>query len=140
MPGGLGDVRLVHEALKYCRNESEVVVARNGTEAVELLDAIAAAGSLPTLILLDLNLPEFHGFELLKKIKSDARLKIVPTVVFSSSENPEDSITALELSANAYVVKPKEIDLFFEAIRTVHDFWIKKGSKQNENESCLGQS
>ncbi len=102
-----GDVELLRLAFEEAGREVEIITARDGREAIRLLDQAAEPGG-PTygIIVLDLNVPIVNGIELLARIKSDPRLRGLPTVVLTSSASPVDRGTSERLQANAYLIKP----------------------------------
>jgi CheY-like chemotaxis protein len=77
----------------------------------------------PAVILLDLKLPKVDGLEVLKQIKSDAKLKMIPVVVLTSSKEEKDMVTSYKLGVNAYVVKPVDFHEFVNAIKELGVFW-----------------
>ena len=79
---------------------------------------------LPDLILLDLNLPRKDGREVLEEIKDNPALKLIPVVVLTTSEAERDLVRTYGLHANAYVVKPIDLDRFIEVVRAIEDFWF----------------
>lgn len=99
-----------------------------GSEALDYLSAEGKYQSetapLPKFLLLDLNLSEYSGFEIIEKARSLARTKLLPIVVFSTSDNPQDISHSLELGANAYVVKPGSYQSINELLRRLCDFWL----------------
>ena len=74
--------------------------------------------------MLDLNLPKMDGREVLSKIKSDERFKIIPVVVLTSSKDEADILKAYGLHANCYVVKPVDFERFAEIVKTIENFWF----------------
>ena len=121
------DVELTLKGLKEHNFANEVVVARDGVEALDYLYrrgqfADRSQGN-PAAILLDLNLPRIDGLEVLKKIRSDDQLKLVPVVVLTSSREERDLMEAYKLGANAYVVKPVNFQEFMDAIKSLGLFW-----------------
>jgi CheY-like chemotaxis protein len=107
----------------------EVIVARDGLEALDCLhhrgEFRARADGDPVLVLLDLKMPRVDGLEVLRQIKSDARLKHLPVVMFSSSREDRDVRQSYQLGANAYVVKPADFRKFTEALEHVGRFWAE---------------
>ncbi len=114
------DLELALRALRGKGLDREVLVARDGVEARELL----ATAALPRVILLDLKLPRVGGAEVLRALKSDPRLRAIPVVVFTSSREPSDIAEAYRLGANSYVVKPLDPDAFAEHVATVGAYWL----------------
>jgi chemotaxis family two-component system response regulator Rcp1 len=121
-----GDVRLVREALQTSANDYQVIVARDGVEASECLHGRGslAGAALPELILLDLNLPKKSGCEVLEEIKSDAELRHIPVIVFTSSAASADVLKAYGLHANCYLTKPTDIEELFRIIQILESFWF----------------
>jgi two-component system, response regulator len=104
---------------------NEVVLARDGEEAVEYLLAEGReAEEMPCLVLLDLHMPRMDGFGVLRRLRSEERTRLVPVVMLSSSEHPEDVRTAYEEGANAYLAKVPERVPWPEQIQTVARFWL----------------
>lgn len=121
------DVELVIAALKENNLANEVVVARDGVEALDYLyrrgDFEARPASLPIVMLLDLKMPKKDGLEVLREVKSDERLKTIPVVMLTSSREEADLVRSYQLGVNAYVVKPVGFQQFVDAIRQTGHFW-----------------
>jgi len=123
------DVQLTKRALKQNNITNELVVVNDGVEAMEyLIEACTAPpGSskvLPTLILLDLNLPRMNGLEVLKQIRANDRLKRLPVVVLTSSKEDGDILKSYDSGANSYIRKPVEFEQFNEAVRALGLYWL----------------
>jgi CheY-like chemotaxis protein len=118
-----GDVGLIREALAPAGSELELAVARDGLEALALLERCEAAAR-PDLILLDLNLPRMDGRELLARLKAHPELRRIPVVVLTSSSAPQDVRRAYDLHANCYLVKPTDFSGLERAVRGIADFWL----------------
>lgn len=116
------DVELTLEAFSQCRSDVCIDVMPSGIEALNRLQE--QKEELPDLILLDLNLPGWDGKSFLKEIKSDNRLKRIPVIILSTSNAESDVAESYSLNANCYVVKPLDIDLFFEKIKRIEVFWL----------------
>lgn len=116
------DVELTKEAFSHCLAEISVQVMTNGIDALTFLRDDRHA--LPDLILLDLNLPGWNGISFLGEIKSDSRLKKIPVIVLSTSNAGKDVMESYDLHANCYIVKPLDIDLFFEKVKNIEVFWL----------------
>lgn len=121
------DVELSMTALEDYNLANEVVVVRDGEEALDYLFYRGKfqdrSGDNPAVILLDLKLPKIDGLEVLKEIKSDAKLKMIPVVVLTSSKEEKDMVTSYKLGVNAYVVKPVDFHEFVNAIKELGVFW-----------------
>lgn len=117
-----GDIRLIQEALKSTATACEVVVARDGVEAmVYLLGDLP----LPDLILLDLNLPRKDGREVLAEIKANPALKHIPVVVLTTSRNEEDILKSYDLHVNCYISKSRNLEQLFKIVRGIEEFWLE---------------
>ena len=84
-----------------------------------------ANASRPDLILLDLNLPLKHGFEVLEEIKSSPELKMIPVIVLTSSNSETDILKSYNLSASCYLIKPVDFNDFCNEIKSLENFWLK---------------
>lgn len=122
-----GDVRLITEAIKKSKIIRKCHVVNDGEEALVFLKNSENHHSVPRpdVILLDLNLPKKHGFDVLTELKSHPVLQKIPVVVLTCSHNEDDIKKSYELYANCYVVKPTEFDEFEEIVRTIESFWGK---------------
>jgi chemotaxis family two-component system response regulator Rcp1 len=122
-----GDIRLIQEALKSTTAQYEVVVARDGVEAMAYLrqDGAYADAVRPDLILLDLNLPKKDGREVLAEIKSDSSLKHIPVVVLTTSRNEEDIFKSYDLHVNCYISKSRNLSELFKIVRGIEEFWLE---------------
>jgi CheY-like chemotaxis protein len=121
------DVELTLTALEEYHLANEVVVARDGEEALDYLyrrgSFATRSNDNPAVLLLDLKLPKVDGLEVLQQIKSDENLKIIPVVVLTSSHEEKDMVASYRLGVNAYVVKPVDFHEFVNAIRELGFFW-----------------
>ncbi|MDA1192911.1 MAG: response regulator [Candidatus Poribacteria bacterium] len=120
------DVRLTQEALKEAGFRHELLVADNGYEALAMLrqDDPYASQQLPDMILLDLNMPQKTGWEVLQEIKSDKLLRRFPVIILSTSGAEKDVRQAYRLGANSYIVKPVDLARFIETVASLCDFWL----------------
>ncbi len=122
------DVELTLSALADNSIANEVVVTRDGTEALDYLyrrgSYAARADRDPVLILLDIKLPKVDGLQVLHQLKSDDRLKALPIVMLTSSNEEKDVVRSYNLGVNAYVVKPVDFDEFAAAIKQLGLFWM----------------
>lgn len=120
------DAELARRALTRARPGVRIVDAKDGYEALAYLrkDAGHEGASDPDLILLDLNMPRMDGRELLRVVKSDARLKRIPVVVLTTSAESGDVQSVYAAGGNAYVVKPHDLKTFFAVIHDLVHFWF----------------
>ena len=120
------DARLAVETLKESKINNNLYHVKDGIEAMRFLHRQGdyAGVPVPDLILLDLNLPRKDGREVLAEVKEDPRLRHIPVVVMTSSEAERDLVRSYGLHANAYVVKPLDMDGFVEVVQGVKDFWL----------------
>jgi CheY-like chemotaxis protein len=121
------DVELTLTALEDYNLVNEVVIVRDGQEALDYLychgQFKARLRDNPAVILLDLKLPKVDGMEVLNRIKSDEGLKMIPVVVLTSSREERDMVRSYQLGVNAYVVKPVDFHEFVNAVRELGVFW-----------------
>jgi CheY-like chemotaxis protein len=121
------DVELTLTALEEYNLANEVVVTRDGEEALDYLYCrgtfAARTNDNPAVLLLDLKLPKVDGLEVLQQIKSDEKLKMIPVVVLTSSREERDMVASYKLGVNAYVVKPVDFHEFVNAIKELGIFW-----------------
>lgn len=117
------DVDLTLRAFKKQNLINPIVVARDGEEALTIIKNWEEEKALPTLILLDLQLPRVNGLEVLKEIKSHPRFKTIPIVVLTTSSDQTDVKTAYELGANSYIEKPVDFDKFMEVVAQIELYW-----------------
>jgi CheY-like chemotaxis protein len=123
-----GDVRLTKEAFRDANSSIHLNVAADGVEAMAFLrhQGIHAHVPRPDLILLDLNLPKMDGREVLAHIKEDSGLKLIPTVILTTSDAEADIVKSYELQANCYLSKPVQLDAFEALVKSINDFWLTK--------------
>jgi CheY-like chemotaxis protein len=121
------DEALTLRALKKTNIVNRVVVAHDGVEAIEYLLGSAADGSrneLPGLILLDLKLPKIDGHEVLRRIRSDERTRLLPVVILTTSVEDKDRLQGYRLGANSYVRKPVDFAEFAQAVVQLGLYWL----------------
>ena len=120
------DVRLTREALRDARIQNSLTVTSDGAEALAMLQGRGefAGTPLPDLVLLDLNLPKKSGREVLAEIKDDPRLKRIPVVVLTTSQEAKDVESMYDLHANCFISKPVDFDQFLRVVQAVHEFWL----------------
>lgn len=123
------DEALTRRALKRNNILNELVVAHDGVEALDYLNASGVyAGRdtrvMPQVILLDLKLPRIDGLELLGRLRADDRTKLLPVVILTSSKEEQDLIKGYSLGANSYIRKPVDFSQFMEAVRQLGLYWL----------------
>ena len=121
------DVTLTLRALKSHHITNEVIVARDGVEALALLFGAAdrpAMDELPPVVLLDLKLPKINGLEVLQRIRANERTRLLPVVILTSSDEERDVIDGYSLGANSYVRKPVDFVEFAEATKQLGLYWL----------------
>jgi two-component system, chemotaxis family, response regulator Rcp1 len=121
------DVRLTRDALKEGKERNNLHVTPDGVAALAFLrrEGPHADAPQPDLILLDLNLPRKNGREVLEEIKEDERLRQIPVVVLTTSEDEEDILRSYQLHANCYVTKPVGLEQFLAVVRQIDSFWLE---------------
>jgi CheY-like chemotaxis protein len=117
------DEELTLHVLRKYNLANRIVVVRDGAEALEFLFDNGGQ-EVPKLILLDLKLPKLNGLEVLGKIKGNARTKLIPVVVLTSSREDTDLVACYELGVNSYIVKPVDFTQFTECIRQLGLYWL----------------
>ena len=125
------DEELTLRSLKKHNIVNEVVVARDGVEAVEYL--LDESKQLPDLVLLDLKLPRLSGLEVLQRIRTEERTKMLPVVVLTSSSQDEDIVSSYRMGANSYVRKPVRFSDFSEAVRQLGVYWLLINESANRS-------
>lgn len=123
------DITLMLRAFRKNRFANEVIVARDGAEALDWLFGTGAhAGrdvhEQPQLVLLDLKLPKVDGLEVLERIRADTRTKHLPVVILTSSDEQRDLVDGYDRGVNSYVRKPVDFAEFMEAIRQLGLYWL----------------
>ncbi len=121
-----GDVDLTREALEESKIKNNLSVVIDGQQALDFLykKGEFSDSPKPDLILLDLNLPNINGREVLANIKGHKDLRRIPVVILTSSKAEEDIIKAYDLHANCYVQKPLDFNSFMEIVKYIESFWM----------------
>lgn len=121
-----GDVRLTREAFRDTEDMLRLHVAVDGGQAVSFLrrEGVYGEAPRPDLILLDWNLPKMDGRQVLTVIKQDDDLKMIPTVILTTSEREADIEAVYQLRANCYLTKPVEFDAFESLVKSISMFWL----------------
>ena len=123
------DRELALHALRRGHFTGRIEEARDGVEALDLLLcrgrwALRDGSDHPCAVLLDIKMPLVNGIEVLRELKADPDLRQVPVVMMTSSAEDTDLATCYALGANSYIVKPVEIDAFFQAVRDIGQYWL----------------
>lgn len=123
------DEALTMRAFKKSHLANDVIVARDGVEALDYLFGTGAyegrdITDKPHLILLDLKLPRLDGMDVLKRIRSDERVNLIPIVVLTSSREQEDLVRSYALGANSYIRKPVDFNQFVQAVQQLGLYWL----------------
>lgn len=123
-----GDVRLTQEAFREANREIRLHIAVDGIEAMSFLkrEGDNTTAPRPDLILLDLNLPRMDGREVLACIKADDSLKLIPTVILTTSDAEADIVKSYQLQANCYLSKPVQLEEFEGLVKSINDFWLTR--------------
>jgi CheY-like chemotaxis protein len=123
------DMDLALHALKQGKLANNIVVARDGEEALDFLFCRGAFAQRsfehpPKLVLLDLKLPKVDGMEVLKQVKSDPRTRTIPIVIMTSSKEERDLVAGYNLGVNSYIQKPVDFDQFRETVKSIGLYWL----------------
>jgi two-component system response regulator len=121
------DVALTLRALKSHNITNDVIVAQDGVQAIDYLFGTKeqrAPTDLPAVVLLDLKLPKINGMEVLQRIRSEDRTKLLPVVILTSSDEERDVIDGYKLGANSYVRKPVDFVEFTKAAQQLGLYWL----------------
>lgn len=130
------DAELTLEALQHGKLSNNIHLVTDGEEAIRYLmkDPPFENEPRPDLIILDLNLPKIDGREVLRMIRADDKLKSIPVVVLTISDDDKDVLELYGLKANTYIVKPVQSHSFFEIVRNINNFWLRIVSLPAESE------
>lgn len=131
----IADAKLTFEVFKQSNIPVEISRVRDGEDALAYLrkEGEHSNATLPDIIFLDLNMPRVNGLEALAIIKDDPKLKDIPVLMLTCSRSDLDKSKAYESKANFYVVKPADLNEFFEFAKYVQEIWLKglqKGQDQ----------
>ena len=120
-------MRLITEAFKNIETTVNIDVAKDGFEAMQILNREGNYSNSikPQFILLDLNLPKKNGREVLKEIKSNPELQMIPVIILTTSSAEEDIIETYKNHVNAYITKPFNLEKFTEIVKSIYDIWLK---------------
>lgn len=134
----LQDIEITRRAFAKGRVKNDVVVVRDGEEALEYLFRRGryqdpSSSPRPGMILLDLNLPKVGGLEVLQEIKKDQILRSIPVVVLTVSQREQDIVRSYDLGVNTYIQKPVEFDAFLRVVNAIQEYWILIATLPPEN-------
>ncbi len=120
------DAHMAKEAFGASEGSQQLFLAKDGKEALAFLrrEGQFAAAPRPDLLLLDLNLPKKDGRSVLAAIKQDSRLRRIPVVVLTTSQDRKDVFNAYDLHANCFVTKPSDIEQFNRVLKAIECFWL----------------
>jgi DNA-binding response OmpR family regulator len=123
------DAELAIRALKKNNLANKVIRVCDGEEALDYIFSRKSFKSMnrlniPRLILLDLKLPKVDGLDVLKIIKTDQVIKLVPVVVLTSSREEKDMVESYRLGVNSYIVKPVDFDMFMDSVKSIASYWL----------------
>lgn len=123
------DEELTLLAFEQSAIANEVVVAHDGVEALDYLFSTGMytdrnPSLMPALILLDLQLPRINGLEVLQRLRTDPRTKLIPVVILTTSNEQQDLINSYSLGCNSYIRKPVDYDQFITAVQQLGMYWL----------------
>jgi CheY-like chemotaxis protein len=124
------DTMTVQRALKELKVINPLIHTLNGEEALNYLKD--GSNKKPCVILLDLNMPKMNGIELLRVVKVDDRLKKIPVIVLTTSDDVQDKVETFGLSVAGYIIKPTDYKKFVEAMRTIDIYWTLSESPNED--------
>jgi len=132
------DVELTMRAFRKNNIANNVVVARDGVEALDYLFGQSAyagrnTAETPRLILLDLKMPKMDGLHVLEHLRADARTRLTPVVILTSSQEDQDLVSGYKSGANSYVRKPVDFSQFLEAVRQIGLYWLLINERPDKN-------
>jgi two-component system response regulator len=123
----MADAEMAMDALQEAHLANPVIHVEDGVECLDYLYARGAWAERgpgdPAVVLLDIKMPRMNGLEVLTHMRAEEKLRRIPVVILSSSREESDLARSWDLGANAYVIKPVDVDQFFEAVRTLGQFW-----------------
>lgn len=123
------DEELTLLAFEQSQMSSEVVVARDGVEALDYLFGTGKFADrnldvMPALVLLDLQLPRINGLEVLQRLRTEERTKFLPVVILTTSNEQQDLINSYKLGCNSYIRKPVDFEQFQIAVQQLGMYWL----------------
>jgi len=119
-----GDIMLTIEAFEESRIVNKITVIKDGKEAINFFEGLSKKDKIPSLVLLDVNLPKMSGHEVLVYIKNSERYKSIPVIMLTTSSSEKDISESYRNHVNCFITKPIEVGDFMRAITKIEDFWI----------------
>jgi CheY-like chemotaxis protein len=119
-----GDIMLTIEAFEESRIINKITVIKDGKEAINYFEGLGKKGKIPSLVLLDVNLPKMSGHEVLFYIKNSDRYKSIPVIMLTTSSSEKDIAESYKNHVNCFITKPIDVADFMKAITKIEDFWI----------------
>jgi len=119
-----GDILLTTEALNDYKLINNVIVIRDGREAINFFSDSPQTTASPFLVLLDINIPKVNGHQILNFIKNSAGFKDTPVIMLSSSSSPDDKLLCEKNNAISYLTKPLDVPDLLKVIRKIESFWL----------------
>jgi two-component system, response regulator len=121
------DAEMTIDALRGANLANPIVHVEDGEECMDWLYARGAFAGRPAddpaVVLLDIKMPRMNGLDVLTQMRADERFRRTPVVILSSSREESDLVRSWDLGVNAYVIKPVDVSQFFQAVRTLGQFW-----------------
>jgi two-component system response regulator len=127
------DVLLTRRAFRKAGIPNDLVVARDGVEALQEMQTGTFQKSLPALVLLDLKLPRVDGMEILRRLREDERTRVARIVVLTSSREEKDIQRCAQLGANSFIRKPVDFDDFLKAVQAISNYWLHLDETVEDN-------
>jgi two-component system response regulator len=118
------DADLTLRALKKSKILNDVIIARDGVEALDYLLSQDGQKQLPALVLLDLKLPRVDGLEVLRRIREEERTRLLPVIILTTSKEQRDLMAGYRHSCNSYICKPVDSVEFITAVQQIGMYWL----------------
>lgn len=118
------DARLIIEALRENGLQEDCEVVSDGDKIVAYLIAMRRLGKLPRLLMLDINMPKKNGLAVLKEVKENPDLRLIPVVMLTTSDADSDILDSYMLFANSFITKPIDMDRFIKVIGQIYSYWF----------------
>jgi CheY-like chemotaxis protein len=120
------DVNLLRFFLSQGPNPPRVLIARDGEEGLQILRRVPPFDGIPRpdIVVLDVDLPQKSGRQVLAEIRNDPELRLIPVLIFTTCDSPGDIAAAYDLNANCCLTKPADVDEYARIVRSIEDFWL----------------